>query len=128
MEKIKKYFNNKNNLKIYEINRVLRSIDKIKNEINKLKDDKVDNKQITILFNRKVDENNYILNELKKNYDLEEYSLNHKKITYTTIAKFKGLENDVIIYINDNQYCKFEDQYVAITRAKAVIIIFQVNE
>lgn len=129
LAKIKKFFNNKNNLKIYEIKGDLRSIiEKIKNEINKLKDDKVDNKQITILFNRKVDENNNILNELKKNYDLEEYSLNHKKITFTTVAKFKGLENDVIIYINDNKYCKFEDHYVAITRAKAIIIIFQVNE
>lgn len=128
LAKIKKYFNNKNNLKIYEIKKDLTDIYKINNEIDKLKKDKVNNSQITILFNRKVDENNYILNELKKNYDLEEYSLNHKKITFTTVAKFKGLENDVIIYINDNKYCKFEDHYVAITRAKAIIIIFQVNE
>ena len=57
-----------------------------------------------------------------------EYNVkNEKAITYSTIRSFKGLENDVIFYINDLDFASKNDHYVAISRAKAMVFMFKVN-
>lgn len=110
----------------------------IKQTIDDLKgtDSGLKNNQIVVLFNRKHsnsdDAINIIYKELKKIYGdyFQEYSINCKDsvIRYSTVSRFKGLESDVIIYINDNKYSKIEDHYVAISRAKGYAYVFKIIE
>lgn len=106
---------------------------KIKKIIDELLDEEtggVKKNQITLLFNlSKNNKKNIIYNELKKYYKIEDYDPNgNKGITYATVSGFKGLENDIIIYINDNEYSKVAVHYVAISRAKVLSYIFKVVE
>lgn len=96
--------------------------------INELIEKGVDKKQITLLFNlRSNNEDNIIFKELSNMLELFEYNGSKiKGITYSTVSSFKGLENDVIIYINDNDYSKTFDHYVAISRAKVYAYICKV--
>lgn len=104
-------------------------VSKIKEIINNLKVEGIENKQITLLFNRTIDDNK-ILNILKENSnDFVEYGTTDKnKITYSNIHRFKGLENDVIIYINDYKYAKASNHYVAISRARALAYVIVLND
>ena len=86
----------------------------------------VKKEQITLLFNRRKD-NNPIYNELCKDFIIEDFNpKGNKNISFATVNSFKGLENDIIIYINDNKYAKYFDHYVAVSRAKVLTYIFQV--
>ncbi len=95
-------------------------IDKNKSGVNK--------EQITLLFNRKKD-NNPIYNELSKYFIIDDFNpKGNKNISFATVKGFKGLENDIIIYVNDNVYSKHVDHYVAASRAKALVYIFQIEQ
>ena len=112
------------------------SINKI---VKYLKDNGVDNKSITILLSsHKINESNSPINqiqsELNKNKTTyKEYSVTSgpSLITYTTVRKFKGLENDVVIYIrhyasNASKYTQ-NDDYVAVSRGKSLVYILDIN-
>lgn len=104
-----------------------KQIDKI---IKELINKGVNKSQITLLFNLTSKNNkNIIFKELNDLLPLEEFNpYKRKEISYSTVASFKGLENDVIIYINDNNYSKTLDHYVAISRAKVFTYICKVVE
>lgn len=105
-------------------------INDIIDDVNYLLSDGVKKNQITFLFNLKVDNNN-ILNILKEYYknDLLEYTeenIQKIKLTYATVSSFKGLENDIIFYINDNFRANKNNHYVAISRAKVKAFIYKI--
>lgn len=111
-------FNESINCAYYKITNDLLAKDKIIDIINNLiKKHEIKNKQITILKDKK-DSNVLKLLQDKYGTTLVPYSSNNKNLTYSTVRSFKGLDNDVIIYIHDNKYSKYNDEYVAITRAK----------
>ena len=117
-------------VKIYEITQSLDGAKKVEKLIKDLIIKGVNKEQITLLFNLRGDnQNNIVFKELNLVFQLYEYdSKNRKGITYSTVASFKGLENDVIIYINDNNNSKIYDHYVALSRAKVFGFIFKVNK
>ncbi len=97
----------------------------INDQIKKLLKNKIDPSFITLLSIRKIDENLF----KKINYDIvdirnEENFNAIKKITYSTIQAYKGLENEIIIIIDidhlDKDYNK-ELLYTACTRAKFLL-------
>ncbi len=98
-------------------------------EIDNLIKDGINYNQITILVDQK--KNNHILDKIIKNYNqkIKEFN-NHKnnKLTYSTPYAFKGMENDVIIYISINPNTKFDLHYVALSRAKAYIYIYKIKK
>ena len=62
-------------------------------------------------------------------FPIKEYSDKNKDcITFSSIRKFKGLENKVILVIDNNYYNDNQDLYllyVAISRAKSQAIVFE---
>jgi superfamily I DNA and RNA helicase len=60
----------------------------------------------------------------KSNHIIQEYRYDTSEITYSTIRKFKGLENKVII-ITDLKHISDENLiYTAISRAKDLLYLF----
>lgn len=118
------------NVQFKEINSNQLGVLEIKECIQNLIKERIDRNQITLLFNKKPNDKNYIFQELKRIYGdyLQPYeSSNSKSLTYSTVAAFKGLENDIIIYVNDNKYSRLREHYVSISRAKVFAYIFKVN-
>lgn len=114
--------------KYYEISNSIGGAQVIKDIIKDLIKKGIKRKQITILFNRS-EKDNIILNELQRtynNYFIRYTSKRNDVLTYSTVSAFKGLENDIIIYVNDNFYSKSRDHYVAISRSKVLGYIFKV--
>lgn len=104
-------------------NVIIEDIEKLLSEKNKMN-------QITLLFNyNEKNSNNLIIKYLKAHYKdkLNEYSINSKTLTYSTISSFKGMENDVIFYINDNANTSYNSHYVGISRAKALVYVYKVK-
>ena len=118
----------------YVLNKIIKTnnagLIQIIKAIDELLKENVAESQITILFNRKPDNNNFFFSKLKEHYKkrFNEFDNQNSNISYSTISKFKGLENDVIIYINDNEKAKYRNHYVAISRARAKVYIFIVRE
>lgn len=99
-------------------------------DIEKLLSEKIKMNQITLLFNyNEKNSNNLIIKYLKAHYKdkINEYSINSKTLTYSTISSFKGMENDVIFYINDNANTSYNSHYVGISRAKALVYVYKVK-
>ena len=66
----------------------------------------------------------------KNNLGIKDYALENKNvITYTTINKFKGLENDIIIYLRcykNYRKTASNTDYVAISRGRAIVYIVDI--
>lgn len=100
--------------------------EKIASVIDNLIADEVKEKQITLLFNSKK---GIIFDYLNNKYKMVDYSkYNNKNISYSTPKAFKGLENDVIIYINNLYRTNYSEHYVAVSRAKVLAYIFDATQ
>ena len=102
----------------------------IKETIENLLINGIQGAQITVLFNRRLDETNIVLSKLKEWFgnNISEYKVKKKNtITYSTVRSFKGLENDIIIYINDYERCNSAEHYVGVSRAKVLSYFFRIN-
>lgn len=75
----------------------------------------VDPVSITILIDEKIDSQNYkLLNSILNELNLI------GKVVLMDLEKYKGLENDVIIYLNTNPNSQYS-RYLAYTRAKILL-------
>lgn len=105
----------------------------LENLINRfLKNENVKNESIIILSN--VRKENSILKNTERlsSYKIVEKSCDKKtnknEIKYSTLHNFKGLEADIVIYLkHQNKYNNTEKDYVAFTRAKYYLIIFNLE-
>ena len=88
--------------------------------------DKISPSDITILGRKGLAGS--VVNKIVK-FPIKEYSDKNKDcITFSSIRKFKGLENKVILVIDNNYYNDNQDLYllyVAISRAKSQAIVFE---
>ncbi len=78
--------------------------------------------QITLLSQYKFSDQ--FIEKLSK-WKLKQHEYNHKGITYSTIQKFKGLENDIIILLDVYTYELKELIYIGMSRAKASLYILE---
>lgn len=111
-------------------------LESINSKIKYLKDNGVGAKSITILLSSRGinDENSplyKINNSLLKGNIAKPYSPNgNNGISFTTVRKFKGLENDVVIYVryysNNSKFAK-NDDYVAVSRGKSLVYILDIQ-
>ena len=60
-------------------------------------------------------------------YDIEKVGTEKNEVTYSTIQGFKGLENAVIILTDIQTYNKPDLMYVAMSRARSMLIILETN-
>ena len=60
-------------------------------------------------------------------YDIEKVGTEKDEVTYSTIQGFKGLENAVIILTDIQTYNKPDLMYVAMSRARSMLIILETN-
>jgi superfamily I DNA/RNA helicase len=96
------------------------------NQLEKLLDrlavDKITPEQITILAPVRRE------NSVVKNLHIQPNNYTPSKngcITFSTIQAFKGLENSVIILTDINSYDKDSLMYVALSRARSVLFVFE---
>jgi len=93
-----------------------------------IKNEKCDPSKITILGRRHFDES--IAGQIKE-YEIKEYSVMEPSdsITFCSIRRFKGLENDFIIVVDNNDYGRGDQDlhllYVAIGRARYKSYVFE---
>ena len=93
-----------------------------------IKNEKVNPRQITILG--RVHFQDSIASKIK-DYKICEYSINNlvDGITFSSIRKFKGLENDIILVTDNNHYkngnMDLHLLYVAISRARCKSYVFE---
>lgn len=99
---------------------------------NLIKKEKVNNKSIVILSNRTLEKSIFRgkqeLGEFK--FIIDNNIFNNNDIMYRTIQSYKGLESDVVIYINhkDNRDIDINLQYVAFTRARFYLYVIDVEQ
>ena len=118
------------------INNIEECLSSINQIVKYLNDNGVNSKSITILLSSTgIGEPNSIINQvinqLAKNNNYKPYaSLGPAPITYTTVRRFKGLENDVVIYVryysNNSKFAK-NDDYVAVSRGKSLVYILDIQ-
>ena len=110
----------------------------IKETVRDLKSNGVKASSITVLLTSRGINNTassiYFINEsLTKDNSFKAYSVDNARLfsTFTTVGKFKGLENDVIIYVrsysgSSNRVNKSD--YVAISRGKSLVYVLDIVE
>jgi len=102
--------------------------------LNQLSNEYVSNESIVILSDRKKP-NSILKNkdEIGKfkiaNEDID-YKLKENEIYYFTVQSFKGLESNVVIYIEHNKNSRQNDmlRYVAYTRARFFLYVINIKE
>ena len=62
---------------------------------------------------------------LIKKYDIDGIGTENDNVTYSTIQGFKGLENSIIILTDIQTYNKPDLMYVAMSRARSMLIILE---
>ena len=82
----------------------------------------IKNRDITILSAFKKD--NSVVSKVTK-YKIDDVGDETDNITYSTIQGFKGLENSVIILTDVQTYNKPDLMYVAMSRARSALYIFE---
>ncbi|HKL74790.1 MAG TPA: hypothetical protein VJ881_01885, partial [Halanaerobiales bacterium] len=115
-------------------------VNKIKNDksaINRIENiivDLIDNEglnieQIVLLSDRKFQ--NSILNEYgfetigKWLIDFDFSRTGEESLKYRTISEFKGLESDIIIFLNHKENITAEEKYIAYTRPRYMLYIIK---
>lgn len=98
-------------------------LEKINDLLNELNEKNIEKGKITILSPRMRDKS--IVSRLEgikiKDYDFRPTDC----ITFSTIQSFKGLENAVIVLVDVNSYSLVNLMYVALSRARAALYIFE---
>jgi hypothetical protein len=100
---------------------------------NLLKNENIGRKDITLLTtydphrnkNPSYYEKSVLSTIDKNNYGLNEYKEGGTGITYSSIASFKGMENDVIILVDVESYTDKNLLYVGMSRARVRLIVFE---
>jgi hypothetical protein len=103
--------------------------------INKLINQNVKEKYITILFANKIKRYRKFFNQKPNKYIEINYDnvgeLPPNKISFSSVQSYKGLENEIIIYIGVNKingrWIEVVN-YIALTRAKEMLYIFLNND
>lgn len=93
-------------------------------EIDKLLESGIKKSDITILSPFKFEKS--VVSAMKK-YQVDLCNKETQNITYSTIQGFKGLENKVIILTDIMTYNKPDLMYVAMSRARTLLYIFETH-
>lgn len=107
----------------------LKQLEKVLNVL--IHNEKIKPSQITILGRRHFNES--VAGKITK-YKIDGYKIPHEteNITFSSIRKFKGLENDIILVVDNDHYRRgsydLHVLYVAISRAAQKVIVFESKE
>jgi|LSQX01.2.fsa_nt_gb superfamily I DNA/RNA helicase len=108
---------------------------KLKKEINSLLSGGVSSKDIVLLSKYKLDNSNIKNQKSMCKLDINEVydisNLGRKSLNFFTVQSFKGLESNIVFYIDVDGFEKDSDRmlnYVAMSRAKILLYIFYKDE
>lgn len=91
--------------------------------LHELEDKNIDKEKITILSPR-VRENS-IISQIE-NIRIKDFSFKYtEELSFSTVQSFKGLENSVIILVDVDSYNAVNLMYVALSRARTTLYIFE---
>ena len=100
---------------------------KISNIIDELISEKVPPRNITIL-SPNVYSKSCINSPEMERFNVEQYSPQLDSITFSTIHSFKGLDNQVILLVDVNDYASKTITYVGYSRARVKLYIFESHQ
>ncbi|NMA49989.1 MAG: hypothetical protein GX947_09570, partial [Tissierellia bacterium] len=85
-----------------------------------VKKEGVNNRNVTIVSNTNIEDSIISGDDPLGNWEFNHTGdpISSDEIRYRTIEEFKGLESDVVIYLNHGEKPEAEDLYVAYTRAR----------
>lgn len=85
-----------------------------------VKKERVNNRNVTIVSNTNIEDSIISGDDPLGNWEFNHTGdpISSDEIRYRTIEEFKGLESDVVIYLNHGEKPEAEDLYVAYTRAR----------
>ena len=91
--------------------------------LNELEDKNIEREKITILSPRRRE--NSIISRVE-NIIIKDYNFKSSdNISFSTVQSFKGLENSVVILVDINSYSAVNLMYVALSRARTALYIFE---
>ena len=100
-----------------------KQLEKLESLLAKLQEKNIENGKITILSPKT--RNNSVVSRVDgvkiRDYDFK----SNDTITFSTIQSFKGLENSVVILTDVNSYSAVNLMYVALSRARTALYIFE---
>lgn len=98
-------------------------LDKLRLLLNELEDKNIEREKITILSPRSRE--NSIVSRID-NMEIKDYNFKSSdNISFSTVQSFKGLENAVVILVDINSYSAVNLMYVALSRARTALYIFE---
>lgn len=98
-------------------------LDKLMQLLNELEDKNIEREKITILSPRRRE--NSIISRVE-NIIIKDYNFKSSdNISFSTVQSFKGLENSVVILVDINSYSAVNLMYVALSRARTALYIFE---
>lgn len=99
------------------------ALEKLMALLNELDEKNIDNEKITILSPR-IRENS-IISQIK-GIKIKDFSFKcTEELSFSTVQSFKGLENSVIILVDVDSYNAVNLMYVALSRARTTLYIFE---
>ena len=98
--------------------------EKLEEVLKKLINEGINKSDITILSPYRFD--NSVASKITK-YKISSINDNDDNITHSTIQGFKGLENTVIIITDIKTYNSPDLMYVAMSRARSLLIVFEIE-
>ena len=102
-------------------------ITKISYIIDELISEKVPPRNITIL-SPSIYSKSCINSPEMQRFNIEQYSPKSESITFSTIHSFKGLDNQVILLVDVNDYASKTITYVGYSRARVKLYIFESHQ
>jgi len=100
---------------------------KISNIIDHLISEKVPPRNITILSPSIYSKSCINTPEMQR-FNIEQYSPKSDSITFSTIHSFKGLDNQVILLVDVNDYTSKTITYVGYSRARVKLYVFESHQ
>lgn len=100
---------------------------KISNIIDQLITEKVPPRNITILSPSIYSKSCINTPEMQR-FNIEQYSPKSESITFSTIHSFKGLDNQVILLVDVNDYASKTITYVGYSRARVKLYVFESHQ
>lgn len=98
-------------------------LDKLMQLLKELEDKNIEREKITILSPRRRE--NSIISRVE-NIIIKDYNFKSSdNISFSTVQSFKGLENSVVILVDINSYSAVNLMYVALSRARTALYIFE---
>lgn len=91
-------------------------------------DEKIHAERITVLSTHSTNRSHLAHRRRLGNFDLVDRSRKPTDIRFTSLHKFKGLESDVVLLVDvdgNPKSCSARHLYVAATRARALLVVFE---